>query len=268
MKACVIGHPISHSKSPVIHNYWLKKYSIEGSYSSIDVSKEKLEETIKDVISSGYTGFNVTVPYKQEVIKYCDELDDNARIVGAVNTVAIKEGKTLGLNTDVYGFIANLKKTYPDIEGKKAFILGAGGASRAILHGLLEEGAASVAISNRTQEKAKDLALMASDKVSPIEWEQKNQALGNIDILVNTTSLGMTGNPPLDINMEGLPKTAVVSDIVYAPLMTNLLKQAQERENKIVTGIGMLLYQAAPAFKAWTGVMPEVTEELEQEVLL
>ena len=269
MKACVIGHPIAHSKSPLIHNHWLRQYGIEGSYKAIDIVPENLAEDIQSLIDGGYDGFNVTVPHKQAVMALCDMLDETAQKIGAVNTVVIKEGKLHGKNTDAFGFIANIKTAQPDFifKNKTAFVLGAGGAARAVIYGLLEEGIEKIILSNRTMEKARELQSMAPDAVDVVSWEERKQALKAADLLVNTTSLGMQGKPHLEMDLSALPKTAPVNDIVYAPLMTDLLQQAKDRGNPIVTGIGMLLHQARPAFEAWTGVLPEVTGELESKVL-
>lgn len=267
MKAAVIGHPISHSKSPLIHNYWMKRNNIEGTYEAIDIAPENFEEGIKKLIGQNYSGFNVTVPHKEKIISLCDEVDAIAKQIGAVNTVTIKDGKLFGTNTDAFGFIENLKEKCPDINGKKAFVIGAGGASRAVLQGLIEEGVASIKLTNRTIEKAQELQKIAPDKIDIVDWNDKSAALNDVDILVNATSLGMAGQSVLEINLEALPKNSVVNDIVYAPLMTDLLQAAQSRGNVIVTGIGMLFHQARPAFEAWTGILPDVTQELKTEVL-
>lgn len=268
MKAAVIGHPISHSKSPIIHNYWLNKHGIEGSYETIDIAPDDLETGIRQIIEENYNGFNVTVPHKQAIIKLCDEIDQTAQQIGAVNTVTIKDGKLIGSNTDAYGFIQNLKTECPNFNDKTALVLGAGGASRAILHGLIGEGIEAIKLTNRTRENAEELSKIASKKIEVIDWNQKEQVLENVDLVINSTSLGMEGKPPLEINLSTLPKTAIVNDIVYAPLITDLLKHAETNGNKIVTGIGMLLHQARPTFQSWTGVLPEVTQDLEQKVLL
>lgn len=267
VKAGVIGHPVSHSKSPVVHEYWIDKYNLSGTYEKIDITEEELSVGIQKLIDDGYAGFNVTVPHKQNIIPLCDEIDETAKLIGAVNTVKISDGKLYGFNTDAYGFIENLKSHDADIEGKTAFVLGAGGASRAVVYGLLDAGAGKVLISNRTKEKCNEISMINPDKIQIIDWTDRNEALDGVDILVNTTSLGMAGQPSLGIDLSALPAAATVSDIVYAPLMTELLKSAQGNGNKIVTGIGMLLHQARPAFEKWFGVLPEVTEDLEALVL-
>lgn len=269
MKAGVIGHPITHSKSPIIHQYWLDEYHISGSYEAIDIAPDNLAAEIQRLMAEGYSGFNVTVPHKQAVMALCDGLDETAQKIGAVNVVVIRNKKLFGQNTDAFGFIQNIMTSQPDFscDGKTAFILGAGGAARAVIYGLLQAGISRIKIANRTIEKAEELKEFAPDKIDIIDWEDRSKALMDVDLLVNTTSLGMMGKPILEIDLSALPTGALVNDIVYAPLMTDLLVAAEKRGNKIVTGIGMLLHQARPAFAAWTGTMPEVTKELEAQVL-
>lgn len=269
MKACVIGHPIQHSKSPLIHNYWLNQNNIDGQYDAIDITPENLKDGIRQLLEKGYDGFNVTIPHKQNIIKLCDEIDDTARMIGAINTVIIQEGKLYGRNTDAFGFIQNIKTHRPDFDfkNKSALILGAGGAARAIIYGLLQEGIGRIIVVNRTIEKAEELRDLEPAQIEIKPWEERSNILKNIDILVNSTSLGMTQKPALEIDLNGLPEETLVCDIVYAPLMTDLLNAARACGNDIVTGIGMLLHQARPAFEAWTGTLPDVTPELEKLVL-
>ena len=269
MKAAVIGHPVAHSKSPIIHQHWIEQYGLQGSYEAIDIAPESLTNEIKKMIDDGYDGFNVTVPHKRAVMNLCDEIDGNAQLIGAVNTVIIKDKKLIGTNTDSFGFIENIKSSAPDFDfkNKTVFVLGAGGAARAVIYGLVCQGVDRIKLSNRTAEKALELAIMAPDIIAVVPWENKSQAIENIDLLVNTTSLGMDKKPPLEIDLSALPQTAPVNDIVYAPPMTELLKNAKSRGNHIITGIGMLLHQARPAFEAWTGILPEVTQELTLKVL-
>ena len=206
--------------------------------------------------------------YKKSLKDLCDEVDDIAQAVGAVNTVTIQDKKLIGTNTDVFGFIQNIKSSsHFNFENKTALVLGAGGAARAVIYGLVQEGVAAIKLANRTAEKAVELQSMASGLIEIIDWEEKDKYLKNIDILINTTSLGMVGNPPLELDLENLPRHALVSDIIYAPLMTDLLTKAKHRGNEVVTGIGMLLHQARPAFEKWTGILPDVTEELIEKVL-
>ncbi|MDH5723713.1 MAG: shikimate dehydrogenase [Alphaproteobacteria bacterium] len=270
-KTGVIGHPIAHSKSPLIHEFWIKKNDLAGHYKAIDIAPESLEKSVNELIEQGYKGFNVTVPHKVAIMELCSEVDNTAKTIGAVNTVFIKNGKLSGSNTDAFGFIQNIRENAPDYDfgSGPALVLGAGGAARAVIYGLLEAGAPEIILTNRTLEKAQELAGHFSDlgKITVIDWDKREDALAGIALIVNTTSLGMNGKAPLEISLERLPQEALVCDIVYAPLMTALLEQAKARGNKIVTGIGMLLHQARPGFELWHGIMPEVTEELERLVL-
>lgn len=267
IRAGVIGHPIAHSKSPLIHGHWMEKYNIVGDYKVIDIAPDALALGVRDLVRDGYAGFNVTVPHKIAIMELCDEIDATARTIGAVNTVVIEDGKLYGRNTDAFGFIANLKAALPDYAfDRPAMVLGAGGAARAVVYGLLQQGVPSVAVCNRSKDKAEVLRDLDDARVSVVDWDDRDQ-LAAYGLLVNTTSLGMKGQPPLDIRLDELPIDAAVYDIVYAPLMTDLLSAAQARGNAIVTGIGMLLHQARPAFEAWTGTLPEVDDALAQKVL-
>jgi shikimate dehydrogenase len=267
IKAAVIGHPVAHSKSPLIHNHWIEQYRLAGHYNAIDIPPEQLANGTDRLIVEGYTGFNFTIPHKEMACHLCDEMDEAARLIGAVNTMRIEDGRRIGMNTDAFGFITNIKTARPGFifTGCTALVLGAGGASRAVIHGLLEEGAAKILLTNRTREKAEMLA--TAPQIEVFDWEDRHDRLGEADLLINTTSLGMSGQPPLDLALALLPKKALVTDIVYAPLQTDLLKKAEIQGNQTVTGIGMLLHQARPAFRAWFGVMPDVTPALERLVL-
>jgi shikimate dehydrogenase len=213
------------------------------------------------MIDAGYSGFNVTVPHKQIIMDMLDRIDDNAQKIGAVNTVVIKDGVCEGRNTDAFGFIENLKEAVPRFKFKgTALVLGAGGAARAVVHALQQEGLRDIRIINRTLDRARDLG-------DAYEWSALPDLLRDAALIVNTTSLGMAGQPPLEIDLSPAPKTALVNDIVYTPLDTDLLKQAKSHGLQTVTGIGMLLHQARPAFQAWFGVLPSVDDELRQKVL-
>ncbi len=273
IKTGVIGHPIAHSKSPLIHSYWLDLYGFNGSYETIDIKTENLKQDVLNLVNNGYSGFNVTVPHKIAMMDLCDEIDDLAKTIGAVNTVTIKDGKLYGTNTDAFGFIQNIKDTVQrenwdwSFEKGKALVLGSGGAANAIIYALIKEGVPAITITNRTREKAEELQKIAPDKISVVEWSERNNACKDVQLIVNTTALGMSGKPPLEIDISQAPNTALVNDIVYAPLYTDLLKQAKARNLKVVKGIGMLLHQARPGFEKWNGKMPEVTKELEEIVL-
>lgn len=264
----VIGHPVAHSKSPVIHGYWLKKYGLAGSYEAIDVRPESLERDVRELVEAGFRGFNLTVPHKALIIPFCDQIDEGARAIGAVNTVVVEAGRLIGRNTDAYGFIQNLRESAPDfaLKDKVALVIGAGGAAKAVVHGLVEEGVGEVVIVNRTFETASVLA-GAYPNVRALDWEARESVLADVDLVVNTSVLGMAGKPALALDLKDLNPEALVCDIVYAPLQTYLLRCAAARGNPVVSGIGMLLHQARPAFEAWYGVMPEVDQGLQDLVL-
>jgi shikimate dehydrogenase len=265
-RAAVIGHPISHSKSPIIHNYWIKKHGLDAEYGALDLAPGNLESGIAKLKDQGFAGFNVTIPHKEKVFALTQEKDELAQAVGAVNTVIFKNGQIAGTNTDVFGFTENIRACRPgfDFRAGPAVVLGAGGAARAIIYALLKEGVPEVKIVNRTKARADALA---GKKFSAHDWEKRGEVLADANLLVNTTSMGMKGQPELDIDLAKLPTNALVNDIVYSPLMTKLLYDAENRGNPIAPGIGMLLHQARPAFNAWFGVMPEVDKELENLVL-
>jgi shikimate dehydrogenase len=269
IKAAVIGHPIHHSKSPIIHNHWIAEYKLQGEYKAIDIAPEYLKSGVQNLVDEGYAGFNVTIPHKQEIFKLCKEVDETAKSIGAVNTVVISEGKLFGTNTDAFGFIQNVKQEAfgVDFAHRPCVVLGAGGAARAIIHGLIGAGAQKIILTNRTIEKAQEVAAFNKDIVEVSAWEKRSSVLEDAGFLVNTTALGMKGKDPLEIDLSPLPRDATVSDIVYAPLMTDLLLQAKNNGHQIVTGIGMLLHQARPAFEKWFGVLPDVTPALEEKVL-
>ena len=263
IKAGVIGHPISHSKSPIIHGHWLKQYGIDGEYKAYNIPPENLKNGINELIEKGLSGFNVTLPHKQKIINFCDSLTDAAQKIGAVNTVVIdKNGRLHGDNTDAFGFTENLVSTIPNFEWreKTALVIGAGGAARAILYALKNNGVQNIYITNRTDAHAKELAALYDAET--ISWENKQGSVSKADIIINTTSLGMVGQPPLDLSLTNLAQSAIAYDIVYTPLITPFLENAQKSGGRIITGIGMLLHQARPAFHAWFGTYPDVTDEL------
>lgn len=269
--AGVVGDPISHSLSPKLHGYWLKKYGIKGDYSAFHISANELSSFIHQLKSNGISGVNITVPHKENILKFVDIVDDVAARIGAVNTVYFnKKGKLVGTNTDGYGFLTHLKQSIIGWDSKKgpAVIIGAGGAARAILISLLDDGAPEIRITNRTFSRAEALAAEIGDeRIKVIPWEKREKALKGARLLVNVTTLGMRGQPILDLALDQLPKEAVVYDIVYNPLQTTLLKKAKERGNITVDGLGMLLHQAVPGFQAWFGIRPEVDNELKQILL-
>ena len=272
LKAGVIGYPIDHSLSPKLHGYWLNRYGIKGTYEAIKSHPDDLKTTINHLKSNGFKGFNVTLPHKETVFTLCDEVSDVAQGIKAVNTVVFRnDGSLWGTNTDAYGFSENLiSHSTVDTTGG-AVIMGAGGASRAIIVSLKIMGFKRIHIANRTVEKACDLAKELTSQDCTITYGDLSSAefhLHHCSLLVNTTSLGMAGQPPLTLSMAELPKTAVVTDIVYNPLITPFLSMAQDNGNPIVDGLGMLLYQAVPGFEMWFDYpSPQVDQDLRQHVL-
>ncbi|OKL44593.1 shikimate dehydrogenase [Pseudovibrio exalbescens] len=269
-KAAVTGHPVKHSRSPLIHGYWLKTYGIEGKYGLVDVPPHEALTFFKSLPEHQLVGCNVTIPNKEIALEAADIVDDAAREIGAVNTLWIDEtGKLQGSNTDAVGFLGNLDQAAPgwDTRKAKAVVLGAGGAARAILWALKQRNYQEIVLINRTLEKAEALQHHFGKPIRTSVWETRSEELENCDLLVNTTALGMTGQRPLDLDLDRLPSTAVVTDIVYTPLMTDLLAAAKARGNQVVDGLGMLLHQAVPGFEKWFGIHPVVTPELRSLIL-
>jgi len=264
IKACVIGWPISHSRSPLIHGYWLKQNGIDGSYVRQPVEPSALDAFIANLASAGLAGCNVTLPHKEAVFDLVTPADNSTERLGAVNTVYLRDGKVLGTNTDGEGFLNNLRSAVPGLTlaNARAVVLGAGGASLAVVNTLLEQGASEVAVANRTRDKAEQLRRRFGNRVTAIDWAEATDHLGECSLLVNTTSLGMKGQPELTIDLSRLSRTAIVTDIVYTPLRTKLLSDAAAQGNLVVEGLGMLLHQAVPGFALWFGVTPRVTDEL------
>jgi len=260
--ACVIGWPIEHSRSPLIHNYWLKAYNIPGAYRCEAVAPDQFRDFVQSLAARGYVGANVTVPHKEAALA-CSQPDDRARAVGAANTLWL-DGVLRSTNTDVEGFLDNLDACAPgwDRDLGKAVVLGAGGAARAVVYGLLERGAERVVVTNRTPQRADALRERFGARVHPANWNERNTALDDAAILVNTTTLGMAGQPGLAADVRRLPRHALVAELVYAPLVTPLMAAARARELRTADGLGMLLHQAVRGFLLWFGKKPEVTMEL------
>lgn len=273
--AGVIGWPVTHSRSPRLHGYWLRLYGIDGAYLPLGVMPGQLEAAIIGLRALGFRGCNLTIPHKEAVVSLIDDLSEPARRIGAVNTIVFREdGCIVGDNTDGFGFIASLEVGAPSWRASEgpALLLGAGGAARAIAVALLDAGVPAVRLVNRTYERAERLAenlrLMANGcTIDVATWSNREDALDGANLVVNTTSLGMTGQPPLDLNLDTLPGGAVVTDIVYSPLETKLLARARARGNLVVDGLGMLLHQARPGFAKWFGRDPDVTDALRRVVL-
>ncbi len=267
--AGVIGWPVAHSRSPRLHGYWLQYHRIDGAYVPLPVRAEAFERGLRCLADMGFRGVNVTVPHKEAALAACDEIEDSGRRLGAVNTVVMDGGRLHGFNSDGFGFIENLREGAPAWQARKApaVVIGAGGAARAVVAALIDAGAPEIRVVNRTRPRAEAVAKELDGPVQVLEWPERSRALSEAGLLVNTTSLGMTGQPPLELDLAGLPASALVNDIVYAPLETPLLARARARGNLAVDGLGMLLHQARPGFAAWFGVEPEVTSELRRFVL-
>ena len=269
--AGVVGDPISHSVSPRLHGYWLNKYNINGDYKAFHVKPEDLEDFINNLDANNISGVNLTVPHKEKILNYVDLIEGAAQKIGAINTVYRNENNQLvGSNTDGYGFLKNLKQRASNwrADDGPVTLIGSGGAARAIIVSLLDDGVPEIRLCNRTESRAEKLANEINDpRMCVYDWESREQSLKDCALLVNVTTLGMTGQPELELSLGQLPISAVVYDIVYNPLETELLRAAKERGNITVDGLGMLLHQAVPGFKAWFGVLPEVDEKLRNQVL-
>jgi shikimate dehydrogenase len=263
--AGVMGWPVAHSRSPRLHGYWLEKYGIDGAYLPLPVAPEHFAQALRVLSQLGFRGVNVTVPHKEAALKAVDTADHHARHIGAVNTVIMNEDGSLeGRNTDGIGFLAHLREQAPAWQAAAgpAVVIGAGGAARAIVATLKDAGVPEIRLVNRTLSRAEGLALAFGAPVKVIPWINRAGALRDVGLVVNTTTLGMHGQPELDVELIGLNPAAAVFDCVYNPLDTPLLGQARQRGFVPVDGLGMLLHQARPGFKAWFGVEPEITDEL------
>jgi shikimate dehydrogenase len=268
-RAGVMGFPIAHSRSPRLHGHWLARYGIAGSYVPLLVSPDDLPRAFDDLRTQGFRGCNVTLPLKEKALRLVDRADDLARRIGAVNTVVVQEdGALFGSNTDAFGFFENLKAGAAHFQAGTgpAVVLGAGGAARAVLVALVDAGVTEIRLINRSLERAQALQQALGGPIKVVAWRERHQALAGAALLVNTTSLGMSGHEELEIALDALPVTAIVNDIVYVPLLTALLQRARARGNAIVDGLGMLLHQARPGFEAWFGVAPVVDEQLRRHV--
>jgi shikimate dehydrogenase len=268
-KAFVVGHPIRHSRSPLIHGHWLAEHGLPGAYERLDVPPEAFLGFLDGVRAGSHAGGNVTLPHKEAAFRAVDVATERARRLGAVNTLWVEEGRLHGDITDGEGFCANLDEAVGPgwtREVRTALLLGAGGAARAVAGGLVDRGVARVLVANRTAERAAEVAALAPDRVAALPWADRAAALAGVDLLVNTTSLGLAGQPPLDLPLDALPPIAIVADIVYVPLETPLLAAARARGLRAVDGLGMLLHQAAPGFERWFGVRPRVTPALRRLV--
>ena len=264
IRSCVIGWPIDHSRSPLIHGYWLKHLGIQGSYERLPVEPERLEDFICNLSINGYAGCNVTIPHKEAVFRITKPADESTSRLGAVNTIYVRHGQLLGTNTDGEGFHNSLLSCHPDytFKNRRAVLLGAGGAAMAVTDALLLNGVGEIAIANRSIARTQQLRARFGKTIKVVEWAKRSEQLIECDLLVNTTSLGMSGQDELEIDMTYLPTTSLVCDVVYVPLRTGFLEQASARGNPVVEGLGMLLHQAVRGFELWFGVRPAVTDEL------
>ena len=268
--AGVIGDPILHSKSPILHRFWLNQNNINGHYIPLKVSKIDLELVLKTLPKMGFSGVNVTVPHKESVLKIANEITQSASEIGSANTLTFLPcGGFKADNTDGYGFLKNLEENEPtwDSSNAKVLIIGAGGASRAVISALLNLGVSKIVITNRTYERANELKEYFDRKIDVIKWNEKEQFLGEINTLVNTTTLGMLGYTNLDLSLSSINKGTIVLDLVYNPIKTTLLQNAEKQGCKTIDGLGMLLHQATPGFKEWFGVEPKITNEIRKRIL-
>jgi shikimate dehydrogenase len=267
--AGVMGWPVSHSRSPTMHNHWIRHHGLTGAYVLLPVEPQYLPDAMRGLRALGFAGCNVTIPHKVEAMALVDRVEPMARRIGAINTVVVKpDGSLTGSNNDGFGYIQSLLDAQPDwrADAGPVTVLGAGGAARAVIVALAERGAREIRVCNRSGNKAMALAMEFGAPVRAVPWENRHEALADVALLVNTTNQGMDKQAPLDLNLDQLPAHALVSDVIYTPLETPLLKAARLRGNPTVNGLGMLLNQARPAFKAWFGVMPEITPALIQAI--
>ena len=269
-RAGVIGNPISHSLSPKLHSYWLKRYGIAGEYTALKVTEDELETTLRSLPKQGFIGANVTIPHKVGVMQFADQITDRATLIGAANTLTFKEdGRIFADNTDGYGFMANLRQGAPDWDPKAgpAAIFGAGGAARAIIVALADAGVPEIIIANRTRPKAEALRADFGARVNVVDWVQADKMLEDANTVINTTSLGMVGAQDFKVSLDSLRPQAVVTDIVYNPLRTPFLEAAAAKGCITVDGLGMLLHQGVPGFERWFGPRPEVDDATRAAVL-
>lgn len=276
--AGVIGWPVDHSWSPLIHGYWLEHLRIDGVYVPLPVAPGSLRAAVSGLAAAGLRGFNLTIPYKQQVVPLLDRLTDEAKAIGAVNTVTVaSDGALEGHNTDSFGFKEHVVASYPQdvrwLTERPRVVIGAGGAARAVVSGLLDLGTGELRIIGRSRAKVENMiadlrvSRAGNQHVKCVDWAEAGQALDDAVLLVNTTPLGMSGWPSLDLSLKQLPVDAIVADVVYVPLLTPLLRDAGNRGNPTLDGLGMLLHQAVPGFEAWFGTRPQVTTELRDFVI-
>ncbi len=267
--AGVMGWPISQSRSPMLHNYWFEQHKLDGSYVPLAVKPEDIRTALRALPALGFAGCNLTIPHKQEAFRTVDEADDTAKKIGAISCVIVRpDGSLAGTNNDYYGFIYNILDFVPDWNpgAGPVAVMGAGGGARAVVYGLLHRGARDIRLCNRTYARAKTLAQELGGPITVLPWEERHAALDGAVMLVNATSQGMVGQATLDLKLDKLPASALVCDIIYIPRETPLITAARVRGNRNVTGLGMLLHQGIPAWKAWFGIEPKVTADLRARI--
>jgi len=265
--AAVMGWPVMHSRSPLMHNYWLEQQSLGGGYVPLAIEPGRLEPALRALHPLGFAGCNLTIPHKQDAMTIVDEVSDVARRIGAISCVVVREDGTLvGTNNDWLGFLGNLKESQPGWRGADGpvAVIGAGGGARAVCHAMLEEGAPEVRLINRTQARAQGIADEFGGPIRVVPWAERHEALEGVALAVNATSQGMIGMEPLDLRLDRLSSSAIAADIIYTPLETPFLAEARGRGNATVNGLGMLLHQGPPAWKMWFGLEPEVTADLRE----
>jgi shikimate dehydrogenase len=265
--AGVMGWPVMHSRSPLLHNYWFAQLGLAGTYVPLAIRPGALSAALRALHPLGFVGCNLTIPHKQEAMAIVDEVDDVARTIGAISCVAVRQdGSLFGTNNDWLGFLGNVRERDPAwrADAGPIAVIGAGGGGRAVCHALLREHAREIRLLNRTRERADALAAVLGGPIRVLPWAERHDALAGVTMAVNVTSQGMVGMPPLDLRLDALPRTALAADIIYTPLETPFLAAARARGNRTLNGLGMLLHQGPPAWKLWFGVVPEVTAELRE----
>jgi len=267
--AAVMGWPISQSRSPMLHNFWFAQHGLAGSYVPLAIPPVRLEAALRALPALNFSGCNLTIPLKQDAMRIVDEVDITAKKIGAMSCVVVrKDGSLFGSNNDWYGFTYNVLDFVPDwrADTGPVAVMGAGGGARAVVYGLMERGAKEIRLCNRTFARAQTLAKEFGGPINVLPWEQRHDAIEGVAMLVNATNQGMVGEAALDLRLDKLPKSAVVNDIIYNPRETPLIEAARQRGNLTVTGLGMLLHQGVPAWKAWFGIEPKVTAELRAKI--
>jgi shikimate dehydrogenase len=269
MLAAVMGWPISQSRSPMLHNYWFEQHGLAGSYVPLAIRPDNLGAALRALPALTFAGCNLTIPHKQEAMQIVDQVDITAKKIGAISCVVVRpDGSLAGSNNDWFGFVHNILEFIPDwrADAGPIAVMGAGGGARAVIYGLMQRGARDIRLCNRTHARALNLAKDFGGPIAVLPWQHRHDAVEGVAMLVNATSQGMIGQAPLDLKLDKLPATALVSDIIYIPRETPLIAAARARGNRTITGLGMLLHQGIPAWQAWFGITPTVTAELRRRI--